>query len=81
MIIVALAVSDLLMMQTMGPPVFVNVFMDHMWAFGVLGCKLYGFLGGVFGDRFILFILLNHLEKSFSNFRAGLSLDDHHDWL
>ncbi len=51
MLVVSLAVSDWCMMMTMGPPLFVNVFISKWWAFGEPMCNLYGFLGGVFGKK------------------------------
>lgn len=50
MMVVTLALSDFLMINSQAPPLFVNVFMGKYWAFGQLGCELYGFLGGVFGE-------------------------------
>ena len=50
MMVVSLAFSDFCMINAVGPPLFINVFMGKYWAFGVLGCELYGFLGGVFGE-------------------------------
>jgi len=55
MLVVALALSDLLMINTMAPPLFINVFMSRWWAFGEAMCNPYGFLGGVFG-KFIFLI-------------------------
>lgn len=49
MLVVSLALSDFIMMNTQGPPLFLNVFVSRWWAWGPLVCKLYGFLGGVFG--------------------------------
>lgn len=49
MLVVSLALSDLLMINTQAPPLFVNVFLSKHWAFGPLLCSLYGFTGGVFG--------------------------------
>lgn len=51
MLVVSLALSDFLMINTQAPPLFINVFMGKYWAFGILGCELYGFLGGVFGKK------------------------------
>ena len=82
MMVVALALSDFIMICTMAPPLFINVFMGKYWAFGPLMCKLYGFLGGVFGEEarvchacFIFLILLNAV------LRLCFTMDDHHDWL
>ena len=49
MLVVALAISDFCMINSVAPPLFINVFLSKYWAFGVFGCELYGFLGGVFG--------------------------------
>ncbi|XP_059081388.1 compound eye opsin BCRH2-like [Tigriopus californicus] len=54
MFVINLALSDLIMMTTMGPPVTINVFMQRYWAWGAFGCKLYGFLGAVCGVVSIL---------------------------
>lgn len=54
MFVINLALSDLIMMTTMGPPVTINVFMQRYWAWGATGCKLYGFIGAVCGVVSIL---------------------------
>lgn len=54
MFVVNLALSDLLMMTTMGPTVTINVFMQRYWVWGAFGCKLYGFTGAVCGTVSIL---------------------------
>jgi len=54
MFVVNLAVSDLIMMTTMGPTVTINVFMQRYWVWGAFGCKLYGFAGAVCGVASIL---------------------------
>ena len=54
MFVINLALSDLVMMTTMGPIVTVNVFMQRYWAWGAFGCKLYGFTGAVCGVVSIL---------------------------
>ena len=59
MMVVALALSDLIMINTQAPPLFINVFMGKYWAFGPLMCKFYGFLGGVFGEFRFDFIYFN----------------------
>ena len=58
MFVVNLALSDLVMMTTMGPTVTVNVFMQRYWAWGAFGCKLYGFTGAVCGVASILFMVV-----------------------
>ncbi len=52
LLIVNLALSDLLMMTTMGIPAVVNGFFTHKWIFGPLLCKVYGCCGGIFGQNF-----------------------------
>ena len=54
MLVVTLALSDFIMINSQAPPLFINMFMSKYWAFGKLACQLYGFLGGVFG-KFISF--------------------------
>ena len=54
MFVINLALSDLIMMTTMGPTVTVNVFMQRYWAWGAFGCKVYGFTGAVCGVVSIL---------------------------
>ncbi|XP_023334325.1 compound eye opsin BCRH2 isoform X3 [Eurytemora carolleeae] len=54
MFIVNLAVSDLCMMTTQGPPVTINAFIQRYWMFGVTGCKVYALTGGIFGTISIL---------------------------
>jgi len=49
MFIVNLALSDLLMMTTMGPTVTVNVLIQRYWLWGAFGCKLYGYTGAICG--------------------------------
>ncbi len=49
MFVVNLALSDLVMMTTMGPTVTINVFIQRYWVWGAFGCKLYGFVGAVCG--------------------------------
>lgn len=49
-----LALSDLIMMTTMGPTVTINVFTQRYWMWGAFGCKLYGFTGAVCGVVSIL---------------------------
>eukprot|EP00096_Caligus_rogercresseyi_P000708 TRINITY_DN11208_c0_g1_i1.p1 TRINITY_DN11208_c0_g1~~TRINITY_DN11208_c0_g1_i1.p1 ORF type:complete len:375 (+),score=75.85 TRINITY_DN11208_c0_g1_i1:1313-2437(+) len=54
MFVVNLAFSDLCMIITQTCPVVVNAFMQRYWAWGVFGCRLYGFLGAIFGVESIL---------------------------
>ena len=72
MFVVNLALSDLIMMTTMGPTVTVNVFMQRYWVWGAFGCKLYGFTGAVCGTVSILSLVVigydryNVIVKGFS---------------
>lgn len=59
MLIVALALSDLIMIQHQGPCLFIGMFISRYWAFGKLWCKLYGFLGGVNGLWSMIFLALD----------------------
>ena len=49
MLFVNLAFSDLAIITCKGPLMVINAFTSRFWLYGVLMCKLYGFLGGVFG--------------------------------
>lgn len=49
MFIVNLAFSDLCMMTTQGFPVVINGFASDVWMYGATLCKVYAFLGGIFG--------------------------------
>ncbi|CRK97768.1 CLUMA_CG011148, isoform A [Clunio marinus] len=46
--VVNLAVSDFMIMFTMGPPMVVNCY-HETWVFGPLMCQLYGMAGSLFG--------------------------------
>lgn len=48
LLVVNLAVSDFLIMFTMGPPMVVNC-MNETWVFGPLMCQIYGMFGSLFG--------------------------------
>lgn len=54
MFVVNLAVSDLIMMTTMGLPVAINAFTQRWWMWGKLGCNLYALVGAICGDTSIL---------------------------
>jgi len=54
MFVVNLAISDLIMMLTMGLPVTINAFTQRYWMWGVLGCHIYAFCGAVCGTCSIL---------------------------
>lgn len=48
LLVVNLAVSDFMIMFTMGPPMVVNCYYET-WVFGPLMCQLYGMSGSLFG--------------------------------
>ena len=48
LLVVNLAVSDFMIMFTMGPPMVVNCY-NETWTFGPLMCQLYGMAGSLFG--------------------------------
>merc|ERR1711973_888492 len=54
MFVVNLALSDCVMMSTMGLPVTINAFTQRYWMWGVFGCQLYAFVGAVCGTCSIL---------------------------
>merc|ERR1711872_337275 len=54
MFVVNLALSDCIMMSTMGVPVTINAFTQRYWMWGVFGCQLYAFVGAVCGTCSIL---------------------------
>lgn len=72
MFVVNLAVSDCIMMTTMGPPVTINAFVQRYWMWGVLGCKLYAMVGAICGTTSILTMVVigydryNVIVKGFS---------------
>ncbi|XP_040583121.1 compound eye opsin BCRH2 [Lepeophtheirus salmonis] len=78
MFVINLALSDLLMMTTMGPAVTVNVFMQRYWAWGVFGCKLYGCIGAICGVVSILTMVVigydryNVIVKGLNGFRISV---------
>ena len=47
--IVNLAFSDLCMMTTQSLPVSINAFVQDVWMYGPLMCKVYACIGGIFG--------------------------------
>ena len=47
--IVNLAFSDLCMMTTQALPVSINAFVQDVWMYGPLMCKVYACIGGIFG--------------------------------
>lgn len=49
MLVVALALSDMIMMITQVPPVVINAFISRYWCWGPVLCDVYGFTGGLFG--------------------------------
>jgi len=72
MFVVNLALSDLIMMLTMGLPVVINAYTQRYWMWGNLGCELYGFIGAVCGTCSILTMVVigydryNVIVKGFS---------------
>lgn len=72
MFVVNLALSDCIMMTTMGPPVTINAFVKRYWMWGVFGCKLYGALGAICGTCSIMTMIVigydryNVIVKGFS---------------
>ena len=46
---VNLAISDFLIFLCQGPMMFVNAFSSPFWMFGSVACKIYAYLGAVFG--------------------------------
>ena len=51
MLIVNLAISDFFIFLTQGPAMFINAFSSRFWMFGASFCRIYGFLGSVFGKH------------------------------
>ena len=49
MFIINLALSDMGIMLTQGPLMFINAFYSDYWMWGSLLCKIYGCTGGIFG--------------------------------
>jgi len=72
MFVVNLAVSDCIMMSTMGLPVTINAFVQRYWMYGVLGCQVYAFCGAICGTVSILTMVVigfdryNVIVKGFS---------------
>lgn len=72
MFVVNLAVSDLIMMTTMGTPVIVNAYTQRYWMWGNLGCKIYALAGAICGTTSILTMVVigydryNVIVKGFS---------------
>ena len=55
MFIINLAVSDVGIMLTQGPLMFINAFTSDFWMWGSMLCKIYGCLGGIFGKLYLDF--------------------------
>ncbi len=53
-----LALSDLIMFTTHGLPMCLNMFLSDHWIYGVLGCQLYACLGGICGNKPLMYTLL-----------------------
>ena len=49
--IVNLAFSDLCMMTTQALPVSINAFVEDVWMYGPLMCRVYACIGGIFGMK------------------------------
>lgn len=58
MFILNLAVADLLMMSSVGPPVVINAMVSDFWIFGKTLCTVYGFLGAQFGTVSIMTLVV-----------------------
>ncbi|XP_023330327.1 compound eye opsin BCRH1 [Eurytemora carolleeae] len=77
MFVVNLAISDLCMMTSMGVPVIFNQFVERYWAWGILGCKIYGCLGAIFGTCSIMTMVVigydryNVIVKGFSGVKIS----------
>jgi len=77
--IVNLAISDLLMMTTMGPTVTINVLIQRYWIWGAFGCKLYGMTGAVCGTVSIYTMVVigydryNVIVKGFSGVKITMA--------
>ncbi len=72
MFIINLAISDMGIMLTQGPLMFINAFSSDYWMWGSLICKIYGCLGGIFGTVSIMSMVVigydryNVIVKGFS---------------
>ena len=56
--IVNLAFSDLCMMTTQALPVSINAFVEDVWMYGPLMCRVYACIGGIFGMKSSKILLL-----------------------
>lgn len=78
MFIVNLAVSDMIMMTTMGPSVTINILIQRYWIWGAFGCKLYGLTGAVCGTVSIYTMVVigydryNVIVKGFSGTKISM---------
>jgi len=72
MFVVNLALSDLIMMTTMGLPVVINAYTQRYWMWGALGCDLYACIGAICGTCSIMTMVVigydryNVIVKGFS---------------
>eukprot|EP00090_Calanus_glacialis_P025627 TRINITY_DN4013_c0_g1_i1.p1 TRINITY_DN4013_c0_g1~~TRINITY_DN4013_c0_g1_i1.p1 ORF type:complete len:376 (-),score=62.87 TRINITY_DN4013_c0_g1_i1:194-1321(-) len=72
MFVVNLALSDLIMMLTMGLPVVINAYTQRYWMWGALGCEIYGAVGAICGTCSIMTMVVigydryNVIVKGFS---------------
>ena len=64
MLIINLAISDFLIFLTQGPAMAINAFNSRFWMFGVSFCRLYAFLGAVFGTFFKYHSILSLSERN-----------------
>ena len=75
--IVNLAFSDLCMMTTQSLPVSINAFVEDVWMYGPLMCRVYACIGGIFGTASLLMMVAigydryNVIVKGISGFRIS----------
>lgn len=75
--IVNLAFSDLCMMTTQALPVSINAFVEDVWMYGPLMCRVYACIGGIFGTSSLLMMVAigydryNVIVKGISGFRIS----------
>lgn len=82
MLIVALALSDLIMIQHQGPCLTFGMMISKYWPYGKLFCRLYGFLGGINGEFFIVQASYGAIRGAVTNLhRLCIAVVHHLDWL
>ena len=77
-----MAFSDLLMYTTQAFPVFINTLYSSIWMYGAQGCRVYAFVGAMFGTVSICTMLIigydryNVIVKGFNGTKItqGMSL-------